>query len=159
MDALAERRAEAAAPAGNRDNAAAYAPAPAAAPPRPALARAALPAPVLAALPAQLLSESPRWTLQRDSTEVRPVDDAAIAWLRRVASETTAAGIGWEPMAAPADERPDAQVSLLRDGQLRHRFRLGSDALSWERPGAGPVQRLALPPEALRRLSEALPAR
>ena len=80
---------------------------------------------------------------------------AGMAW----AQEAAAAGTAWESVGTPTDERTSAQLGLLRDGQLRHHFRLTADGVQWDRPGLGPVLRLGLPPGALGRLTEALPSR
>lgn len=164
-DTIGEPRAEASVPAPGRDAATRATVAPAAPPPRAsALARTFVAdpfsaGPVLAALPAQLRDEHPRWTVARDGADPRPADDTAIAWLRLLRRESVAAGAAWEAMTAVSDPGTRATLTLLRDGQPRHRFRLVADAVQWDGPGLGTEQRLPLSPDVLLRLVGALPPR
>jgi hypothetical protein len=102
----------------------------------------------------RLQREPSAWHEDRGSGPA-PLDERTRAWLRSLEREQRAAGAAWQSDAgasAAAGDAP-AALSLLRDGALQHRFRLG-ERLGWETDGRRWT--LALPAGALRRLADGL---
>lgn len=113
----------------------------------------------LAGLAGALRSEPSRWALRTAGGEARTAADAAAAWIDALQREATATDGRWAPAgpgdaASPTTETA-ATLTLLRDGQRRHRFVLKDGRVVWESGGA--VRVLPLPPQALQRLVDRLP--
>ena len=117
----------------------------------------------LATLAGLLRSERARWTVQRRGAEPRAAADQAADWIEASLREAAAAGTRWQAMASTPNPTSTAvaavtSMTLLRDGEPRHRVVLEDGRWRWQVLGAaGPAQVLVLPSDALQRLADRLP--
>ena len=114
----------------------------------------------LARLAGALRSEPVRWAQRTAGGEARTAADPAAAWIDALRREAAATDARWSPVGPGDAASPDADnaatLTLLRDGQRRHRFVLKDGRVVWE-SGTGAVRVLPLPPQAMQRLVDRLP--
>jgi hypothetical protein len=106
----------------------------------------------VASVRASIAAEPGRWTWQRGGTAAQPMSDAVYAWLAQL---DTSAGARWQPRSALETAAPSGrELTLLRDGQVLHRWQLTERGVLWDRGQT--AWQVALPAEPLKTLGHAL---
>lgn len=115
--------------------------------------------PAIATLRQAIAAEPTRWYWQRPGGPSHPFDNAISAWLGRL--EAVSRG-RWQTVdagaAVPTLPSPEAELQLLRNGDVSQRLRIGDDAVSWQRGDHGDLLRAPLDAATLAALRQALEA-
>ncbi|MET0334280.1 MAG: hypothetical protein ABW190_08400 [Rhizobacter sp.] len=106
----------------------------------------------VASVRAAIAAEPARWTWQRGGSTAQPMNDAIYAWLAQL---DAAANTRWQARTARETAAPiGRELTLLRDGQVMHRWQFTDAGVLWDRGQS--AWQIDLPPDQLAPLRSTL---